>query len=172
MKILVVCVGNTCRSPVAERLLRARLTPGRHAITSAGVRATPGEPMNPHAAAELTRLGGDPSGFASQVASSHVIESADLVFTMTKDLRTDVLRRSPRMMRRTFTLGEFAAVCAAVPDLTRASDLVATAARSRSHGADAPDVPDPMGQSVEIHRQVADLIESLIGLTVPVLSAH
>ena len=168
MKILVVCVGNICRSPLAERLLSARL--GDDAVvTSAGLRATGGQPMEPHAAAELTRLGGDPAGFASQVATPHVIESADLVLTMTKDLRTDVLQRAPRMMRRTFTLGEFAAICEAVPDLASAPDLVAAAARSRSYGAGAVDVPDPIGQSDAVHAEVAGLISSLLGAPARVL---
>lgn len=173
VKILVVCVGNICRSPLAERLLQTRLdarAPGQVVVTSAGMRATAGQAMESHAAAELIRLGGDPAGFVSQVATGLVIESADLVLTMTKDLRTEVLRRSPRMMRRTFTMGEFAAVCAAVPDLAAAPDLIAAAARSRSHAAGAPDVPDPIGQSIEIHAEVADLISTLVDQQVLVLA--
>jgi protein-tyrosine phosphatase len=174
VKILVVCVGNICRSPLGERLLQSRLdarVPGRAMVTSAGMRARPNQAMDPYAAAELARLGGDPDGFVSQVATELVIERADLVLTMTKDLRTDVLRRSPRMMRRTFTMGEFAAICEAVPHLASAPDLVAAAARSRSHAAGAGDVPDPIGQSPKVHAEVADLISSLVDQQLDVLGA-
>jgi protein-tyrosine phosphatase len=137
------------------------------------MRARPNLAMDPSAAAELTRLGGDPEGFASQVATELIIERADLVLTMTKDLRTDVLRRSPRMMRRTFTMGEFAAICEAVPDLASVPDLVAAAARSRSHaaGAGAGDVPDPIGQSGKVHADVADMISRLVDQQLGVLGA-
>ena len=69
--ILVVCLGNVCRSPLAERLLRMRfeqmLGDGASAVhlSSAGVRALVGDPMNELSAAELRRLGGDPDGFVS-----------------------------------------------------------------------------------------------------------
>jgi protein-tyrosine phosphatase len=175
MKILVVCVGNICRSPLAERLLQMRLDalrPGGFTVSSAGVGARAGQPMDAHAAAELVRLGGSPDGFASRVASPQVIEGADLVLTMTKDLRTRVLGRSPRMMRRTFTLGELAAVCDAVPELRTTPDLVATAARSRAHGAEALDVPDPIGQSPRVHADTADLISAYVDAQVAVLGAR
>jgi len=174
MKILVVCVGNICRSPLAERLLQARLDavrPGFATVGSAGVGAVPGHAMDPHAAAELERLGGSGDGFASRAATPQVIEGADLVLTMTKDLRTQVLGRSPRMMRRTFTMGELAAVCEAVPELAGTSDLVAAAARSRAHGAAALDVPDPIGQSPQVHAEVADLISGYVDAQVTVLGA-
>ena len=54
-RVLVVCVGNVCRSPLGERLLAARLGDGFE-VTSAGVGALVGEPMDPEAAAHLERL--------------------------------------------------------------------------------------------------------------------
>ena len=67
-------------------------------------------------------------------------------------------------------MGEFAAVCAAVPDLADAPDLVAAAARSRSHANGALDVPDPIGQSSGVHREVADLINAMVDQQVEVLA--
>lgn len=68
--ILFVCTANICRSPMAEHLLRGSLaalldTGGaiRFDVSSAGILGWDGEPMDPAAAAELRRLGGDPSRF-------------------------------------------------------------------------------------------------------------
>ena len=57
-RILVVCSGNMCRSPLAELLLRAKLAAAPSAgadrvlVTSAGTAAVPGAAMDPTAAAE------------------------------------------------------------------------------------------------------------------------
>ena len=85
--ILVVCLGNVCRSPLAERLLRMRieqmLGDGASAVrvSSAGVRALVGDPMNESSAAELRRLGGDPDGFVSSQVTAARATEADLVLT-------------------------------------------------------------------------------------------
>ncbi|MEO8284563.1 MAG: hypothetical protein ABI568_14370, partial [Pseudarthrobacter sp.] len=50
IRILTVCTGNICRSPVAERLLQAGLEqvkPGAFRVRSAGTRAMVGDPVQP-----------------------------------------------------------------------------------------------------------------------------
>jgi protein-tyrosine phosphatase len=167
--ILVVCLGNVCRSPLAERLLRLRfeqmLGDGAAAVrvTSAGVRAMVGDPMNELSAAELERLGGDPSGFVSSQVTGQRVTSADLVLTATRDLRSRVLEEAPRALKRTFTIREFAAIAASGLDRERVTgpvDLVAQAASWRGSAQVLEyDVPDPIGKSPEVHRDVADLLE-------------
>ena len=82
--VLVVCVGNVCRSPLAERLLQFRLDELLGAsrdhvqVTSAGVLALSGSGMDPTAAQELQRLGGDSEGFAAQQFTAQQVEGADL----------------------------------------------------------------------------------------------
>lgn len=164
--VLVVCLGNVCRSPVAERLLRLRFDDllGRRAdavtVTSAGVRALVGHPMDDRSAAELTRLGGDARGFASTQLTTPMLESAGLVLTATIELRSRVLEEAPRALRRTFTLRELAELIADGDAGEGPAELVADAARRRkAPDVDAYDVPDPIGRSVHVHRQVADLID-------------
>jgi protein-tyrosine phosphatase len=169
-KILVVCLGNVCRSPVAERLLRLRfdelLREGASAVrvSSAGLRAMVGDPIDARAEAELVRLGGDPSGFASTQVTGPMASEADLVLVATRRLRSRVLEEAPRALKRTFTIREFAAITTSAAfretRVQSASDLVSRAASWRGSAVvDDYDVPDPIGQSQEFHRQVADLLD-------------
>ncbi|GMA87571.1 hypothetical protein GCM10025868_28210 [Angustibacter aerolatus] len=54
-RVLVVCTGNVCRSPLVERLLRQRLGTDAVDVSSAGTQALVGEPMTDPAAAEPGR---------------------------------------------------------------------------------------------------------------------
>ena len=98
-RILTVCIGNVCRSPLAERLLRLRLAEAGLAasydVTSAGLRAMVGHPMEPTAAGELTRLGGDPDGFVARRLTAQMANEADLVLTATTDVRRRVVEEAP-----------------------------------------------------------------------------
>src|SRR5690349_1929440 len=116
-RVLFVCIGNVCRSPVGERLLAARLPGDRFEIGSAGVGAMVGYAMSKYAAAELQGYGGNPSGFAARQLTPELIEDADLIMTATRELRSQVLSEQPGALRRTFTILEFAAL-AAMSDAT------------------------------------------------------
>ncbi|WP_372733656.1 hypothetical protein [Nocardioides sp.] len=168
-RIMTVCIGNICRSPLAERLLRLHLAAaveaGRVEITSAGVRAVVDHPIDAPAVPELVRLGGDPEGFAARRLTAELMEPTDLVLTATVDVRTDALRHAPRAMRRTFTFTEFAALCRELPEVEGESvtDFVARAAANRGvvQGVDL-DVVDPIGRSAAFHRDIADQIDGAV----------
>lgn len=164
-RILVVCVGNVCRSAQAERLLQFRLGtllgPRRDWVTvsSAGVRALVGHAMDRSSAEELTRLGGEPAGFSSRQLTASLVVEADLVLTATKGIRSRALQEAPAALKRTFTLTEFAVLVdggsAPSPEA-----LVADAARRRSSAEVADyDITDPIGASADTHRMVADEID-------------
>lgn len=158
LRILVVCEGNVCRSPVAERLLAQRLEDaGVHdvSVTSAGTIGVVGSAMHPLAAAELTHLGGSPDGFVARRLTFEHVEQADLVLTATREVRAAVLEECPRAMRRTFTLLEYAALSAGAP-AEATTDLTGWAAAHRALASGEPlDVPDPIGGSADLHRRVA-----------------
>lgn len=165
--VLVVCVGNLCRSALAERLLRARLADAPHVrVTSAGTRAVVGAPMDAWAAAELDRLGGDPSGFEARQLTADLVMDADLVLTATRQLRSHVVELAPAALKRTFTIREVAALLEERPWPGAPADLralVADAADWRGSVADrgdALDVPDPIGGPASLHRQAADLADA------------
>ncbi|MDP3969886.1 MAG: hypothetical protein Q8Q02_16595 [Nocardioides sp.] len=169
--VLTVCLGNVCRSPLAERLLALRLREHGVAdpdVTSAGVRALVGRAMDPTSASELTARGGTADGFAARQLTEALVRPAGLVLVATKDLRSRVLEESPGALRRTFTIRELAALCdRLVPDETSAfatpAELVAEAAAQRSTVTlDDYDVTDPIGRSAETHAAVATVLDDAL----------
>jgi protein-tyrosine phosphatase len=161
-RVLFVCIGNVCRSPVGERLLAARLPADRFDVSSAGVGAMVGYAMSKYAAAELRAYGGDPTGFAARQLAPGMVEAADLVLTATRELRSQVLAEVPGALRRTFTILEFAALVEQAEAGT-AAELVKWAGvhRSRATGVDQ-DVPDPYRRGAEVHARAARTIDAAI----------
>ncbi|WP_187264931.1 low molecular weight phosphatase family protein [Homoserinibacter sp. GY 40078] len=111
-RILVVCTGNVCRSPQAERFLRAGAEAmGAGAdieVSSAGLAALVGEPMTPQAAREAALRGVDPEGHVARQLGAEMLAEVDLVLTMDLAHRADVVRMAPRLSAQVFTLPEFA----------------------------------------------------------------
>ena len=159
--VLTVCLGNVCRSPLMERLLRARL-PETFTVESAGLTALAGHPMESNAARELARLEGSSESFVARDFTARFADSADLVLTATTEIRSRVLTESPGALRRTFTLLELEHLLRTAPsDLTGPREVIAWAGAHRSTAAGvAVNLPDPIGRSPETHRMVADLIDS------------
>jgi protein-tyrosine phosphatase len=163
-RILVVCIGNVCRSPVAERLLASRLPAGKFDVSSAGVGAMVGYAMSRYAAAELRSYGGDPTGFSARQLTPELVEGADLLLTATRDLRSQVLAEAPGALRRTFTILEFAALVE-MSDGATPDELVRWAGVHRSAaGAVEQDVPDPFRRGSEAHGVAARAIDEAVRL--------
>jgi protein-tyrosine phosphatase len=79
-EILVLCIGNICRSPMAEGLLK-RALPDR-IIRSAGVGALIGKPADPLSVKLMDEEGVDISDHCAQQVSSRLISQADLILVM------------------------------------------------------------------------------------------
>jgi protein-tyrosine phosphatase len=129
VRILTVCTGNICRSPVAERLLQAGLdqaVPGGFMVTSAGTRALVGEPIQPPSADIVRTFGGNPEGFAARQLTSKILRGVDLVLTMTSGHRGEVLQLDASLLKRTFTIREFARMLDVLDDRAAASQEEAT----------------------------------------------
>ncbi|BAD39061.1 low molecular weight protein arginine phosphatase [Symbiobacterium thermophilum] len=111
-RVLLVCSGNTCRSPMAAALLRAlwrRADPGWDLqVDSAGIGAFPGLPAAPNAVAAMKARGIDLSGHRSQAVTD--LEGYDLVLGMTRAHRDALRTRFPALAGRIFTLAEYAGV--------------------------------------------------------------
>ncbi|GAA3419227.1 arsenate reductase/protein-tyrosine-phosphatase family protein [Streptosporangium vulgare] len=114
-RILFVCTGNICRSPLAERLTRSALgdCPAIQ-VASAGTRAWPGLEMDRRAMRALVRLGGDPEDFGSRRLTSALVADADLVLTATRGHRAESVAMHLAAAPRTFTIAEFGVLTEAV----------------------------------------------------------
>ena len=163
-RVLTVCLGNICRSPLVEQLLRLRLERAglgaAYDVRSAGLVAREGLEMQWDAAGELKALGGDPTAFRSRPFTGSMAQEADLVLTATADIRRRLLQEAPAALRRTFTVREFArlATTADLASLGSPADLVRDAGRRRGSVAGLNiDVPDPMNQSAAVHSSSARL---------------
>jgi protein-tyrosine phosphatase len=162
VRVLFVCVGNVCRSPLGERLLQAKLPADRFTVTSAGVNALEGSDISPDTLLELEARGGDGAGFVARRLTDEMLHEADLVLVATRDLRSRVLAEMPSALRRTFTVREFAALLEEV-DADEPGAIVAEAAehRSRARLTDY-DVPDPYQRGPQAQAEAARLIAEAV----------
>lgn len=111
--ILLVCSGNTCRSPMAaallNKILREKgLDPQQYRIATAGLSAAPGWPASPEAVHALHLEGLDISGHRSRVLDEAMVEEADVVLTMTANHRRRILEQYMQPGDKVFTLAGFA----------------------------------------------------------------
>ena len=91
--VLHVCMGNICRSPMAERLLVRAVRDRAGEAGEQWVRSVSagtggwheGEEMNPPAARQVLARGGDPTGFAARKLRGEFLDEADLIVAATVD---------------------------------------------------------------------------------------
>jgi protein-tyrosine-phosphatase/tRNA A37 threonylcarbamoyladenosine synthetase subunit TsaC/SUA5/YrdC len=141
--VLVVCTGNTCRSPMAEAIMRdmfakrfggAEQAAQKVFVASAGLNAFPGGQASSEAQTVMTERGLSLQDHQSRSVTAHGLQNADLILTMTKSHRSAILDQ--------------------IPDIESKVHLV-SGARS--------DVSDPFGGSKAIYSACADQIDGLLG---------
>lgn len=138
--VLVVCSGNTCRSPMAERLLAAEFASAAEAdgalvvptVVSAGTFAGPGQPASSHAVDALAARGLSLDGHHSRPVDEALAESADVILTMTRDHAAALLSASPGL-----------------------------ADRVQPFDPDGRDVDDPFGGSREVYERCAAALATM-----------
>ncbi len=124
VRILTVCTGNICRSPLAEQLLAARLADLDVTVASAGTRGLVEKPMTPDAARLAAELGIPAPESAAHRArwldESH-LDGVDLVLAMSREHRSAAVALAPARTRAAFTAREFARLADGVDDAAIAS---------------------------------------------------
>lgn len=105
VRILFVCTGNTCRSPMAEAILKNKNIPGVE-VKSAGVYATDGISASQHAKQVLEEQKID-FGHQSSMLTEELVNWATYVLTMTEGHKDSIIRMFPHTKKKTFTLKEF-----------------------------------------------------------------
>jgi protein-tyrosine-phosphatase len=138
-KILFVCSGNTCRSPLAEGIAR-KIFPDRSAtsvvVSSAGSSALEGVPASAHAVEVAARQDIDLTTHQSRLLSRDVIKAADLIVTMGEKHRSTVGVIEPKALDYTVLLTEFC--------------------------DEREDVPDPIGGGIEEYESAFELIRRCV----------
>ena len=110
--VLFVCTGNTCRSPMAELLMRAQLAEFLKCkideledrgvvVMSAGIAAAPGCPPSSEAVQVMREQGLDLSRHEAQPLTEQLVRHADLILTMTHSHLQSIVERWPNAADRT-----------------------------------------------------------------------
>ena len=159
MRILFVCLGNICRSPTAEGVMRRLVADagleGEVEVESAGTGSWHlGHPPDTRATSAAASRGIELTGEARQVAARD-FERFDLLIAMDRANRDALLELAPgeEARRRVFLLREFG--CDRGARRARRSPAAVEAACS---GAEL-DVPDPYYGGDDGFEQVLDIVE-------------
>ncbi len=115
LMILLVCTGNTCRSPMAEVMCRKMIAeklgckPSELAdrgvmVMSAGLSAMMGGRPTPEAVSVMSRMGLQLADHESQPLTGQLVRHADIIWTMTRSHRQAITNQWPEASSRTFVL--------------------------------------------------------------------
>lgn len=131
--ILFVCIGNICRSPTAEYLLKHK-TAQRSGLTihSAGLGALVDQGIDPTAGELLTANGVDASPHVARKLTRDMLVNADLILAMESRHIKGINDMAPQVSGKTFLLGKW---------------------------SDNQDVPDPYRKSREAFEHVYKLLD-------------
>jgi protein-tyrosine phosphatase len=106
-KIVVVCTGNICRSPIAEWLIKERAKDPELTVISAGTHALVGHPADPSSIEVMADHGYDIGSHRAQQATPALLDWADLIFALDQGHFDWLTQRSPHLRGRVFKLGKW-----------------------------------------------------------------
>ena len=106
-KVLIVCIGNICRSPTAETLLRDALANSSIEVRSAGLGALQEHPIEKMAQTLLEENGHRPAHHAARQVTPDIANESDLVLVMEKRHIQGVLKFAPQARGKVFLLGKW-----------------------------------------------------------------
>jgi len=129
-RVLVVCIGNICRSPMAEGLLKNSLPNVQ--ISSAGLGALVGHGADPIALGLMAKAGVDIGAHRARSLTDQIARDADLILVMDEQQKQQIAQQYPYTRGKVFRLAKAA----------------------------KQDIPDPYRQSPEVFQSVFAQIRS------------
>lgn len=138
--ILFVCTGNTCRSSMAEIMFKEMLKEVEDMdikVISAGTWALPGQGASENAIKAMQEKNIDLSEHSSTPLTEKLVNEADLILTMTRNHKNQILSQVPMAKEKVYTLKEYA-------------------------DYNFIDIIDPFGGNIQIYRQCAKEIEEAL----------
>lgn len=106
-QVLIVCIGNICRSPTAETLLRDALVNSNIEVKSAGLGALEEHPIEAMAHKVLEEHGHSPAFHSARQITPAIANESDLVLVMEKRHLEGVLKIAPQARGKVFLLGKW-----------------------------------------------------------------
>lgn len=142
--ILLVCTGNSCRSPMAKGYLTSLLKDrGDIEVISAGVAAMSGMYATHEAVKVMADAGVDISGHFARNLTDEMIKKADLILVMEKQHQEKILQRAPQAKGKVYLLKEFGQ-------------------DNNSSQQEDLDIPDPIGKPLEFYQKCFTIIKEEI----------
>lgn len=136
-KILFVCTGNTCRSPLAEGMARAMFG-DLVQVSSAGIEAWDGDNVSAHVVEILKEQNIDLSQHRARRINDELMTKVDWIIPMTQAQEEGLKRRFPQYIHKIRRLGNW--------------------------GEGKRDIQDPWMGSLEVYRQTAQEISELLSM--------
>lgn len=152
--VLLVCTGNSCRSIMAEGLLKKYLKKEEKEhieVKSAGVRAIDGITPTTETIEVMKREGVDVSGFKSKCLTRDLIKKADLILVMASHHMEEIIKTAPDAAPKAHLLKQYG-----LETLTE-------------EAREDPDILDPIGKPISFYEQVFGMIKKEIERIVKLL---
>ncbi len=142
-KIIFVCTGNTCRSPMAhyyaQSVINKRVNAEQYYIESAGINAYDGECATQNAIQVMKNYNVDLTNHRATSLENSLIENADYIIAMTNLHKNILLQIYPKLKDKIYTLKEIA-----------------------GSEKDSLDIPDPWGYNIDVYEEIArQIVENI-----------
>lgn len=171
MRVLFVCTGNICRSPMGELLFRMYTAGTSIEVDSAGTHSLIGHEIDDSSAALLTSAGIDSSAFRSKQLTRQIAQECDLILCFEEEQLHNIVGIAPAAVHYTFTLPDFSNMCAycaqqnmiegfTLPE--RLQSVIAQATTIRPMLPQAATIADPYRKDFSAFRRAVDATDTAI----------
>ncbi len=185
MKVLFVCTGNICRSPMGELMFPLFFHDNSITTDSAGVQGLIDSPIDPSSARLMQMDGIDASTFRSKRLTPQLAMGSDLILCFTEHQRKKIVELAPRSRSRTFLLTDFADLCTYCHNnnliqgstlKNRLDSVLANASLARPMLPKAHEIDDPYQQDFPAFEtaqtQIGEAFANIAAALEPARGAH